>query len=98
MALSEKKQKLWIWKALCRDTGELIAWECGDRDKATLKKLIGRLEKWSVRGYYTDDYQVYSSVIPAEKLVQTETGHTPNLIYICIFSVNQCIIDLMVVK
>ena len=40
MALYKKKQKLWIWKALCRDTGELIAWACGDRDKATLKKLI----------------------------------------------------------
>ena len=26
------------WKALCRGTGELIAWECGDRDKATLGK------------------------------------------------------------
>ena len=21
-----KKRKLWIWKVLCRDTGELIAW------------------------------------------------------------------------
>ena len=45
----KKKQKLWIWKALCCDTGELIAWECGDRDKATLKKLIDLLEKWSVK-------------------------------------------------
>ena len=35
-----KKNKLWIWKAFCRDTGELIAWQCGDRDKTTLKKLL----------------------------------------------------------
>ena len=68
----KKKQKFWIWKALCRDTGELIAWECGHRDKATLKKLIQRLEKWSVRVYYTDDWQVYRSVIPSERLVQTK--------------------------
>ena len=47
----KKKQKLWIWKALCRGTGELIAWECGDRDKAPLKKLIDRLEKWNVKVY-----------------------------------------------
>ena len=57
---------------MCRDTGELIAWECGDRDKATLEKLIGRLENWKVKGYYADDYQVYPSVIPREKLVQTK--------------------------
>lgn len=68
----KKKNKLWIWKALCRDTGELIAWECGDRGKATLKKLIRRLEKWNVKVYYTDDYQAYASVIPQEKLVQTK--------------------------
>ena len=71
MALS-KKNKLWIWKAFWRDTGELIAWECGHRDKATLEKLIERLEKWNVKLYYTDDYQAYSSVIPREKLVQTK--------------------------
>ncbi len=49
---------------MCRDTGELIAWECGDRDKATLEKLIEKLEKWNVK--------VYRSVIPREKLVQTK--------------------------
>ncbi len=57
---------------MCRDTGELIAWECGDRDKETLEKLIKRLEKWNVKVYYTDDYQTYASVIPREKLVQTK--------------------------
>ncbi|RKU09817.1 hypothetical protein C6501_14575 [Candidatus Poribacteria bacterium] len=56
MALSEKKQQLWIWKALCRDTGELIAWECDDRDKATLKKLMKRLGKWDVKVYWMDNY------------------------------------------
>ncbi|MYA98635.1 IS1 family transposase [Candidatus Poribacteria bacterium] len=68
----KKKQKLWIWKALCRDTGELIAWECGDRDKATLKKLIERLENWHVKVYYTDNWQVYRAVIPKDKLVETK--------------------------
>jgi transposase-like protein len=39
--LKKKRQKLWIWKALDRDTGQLLDWECGRRDKATLKKLVG---------------------------------------------------------
>ena len=57
---------------MCRDTGELIAWECGHRDKATLENLLQRLENWAVKVYYTDNWQVYRSVIPNEKLVQTK--------------------------
>ena len=57
---------------MCRDTGERIGWECGDRDKATLEKRIGRLEKWNVKVYYTDDYPAYSALIPREMLVQTK--------------------------
>ena len=57
---------------MCRDTGELIASECGDQDKATLKKLIGRLEKWQVRVYSTDTYETYASVLPKHQLVQTK--------------------------
>src|SRR5947209_18027371 len=40
----KKASKLWIWKALERDTGRLIDWECGDRDRVTLEPLLGRLE------------------------------------------------------
>ena len=35
--LKKKRRKLWIWKALDRDTGRLLDWECGRRDAATLK-------------------------------------------------------------
>ena len=55
-----------------RDTGALIARECGDRDKAPLGKLMGRLERWNVKVYYADDWQVYASVLPREKWVQTK--------------------------
>ena len=41
---------------------ELI--ECGHRDKATLKKLIQRLEKWNVKVYYTDDWHPLPSRDP----------------------------------
>ena len=75
VALSEKNKR-WIWKALCRGTGELIDWECGHRDKATLKTLIHRLEKWDFKVYYTDAWPVYAPVIPREKLVQTKARHT----------------------
>ena len=33
---------------------------------------MGRLEKWNVKVYYADDWQVYASVLPREKWVQTK--------------------------
>ena len=43
--LKKKRQKLWIWKALDRDTGQLLDWEGGRRDKATLQKMVERLSQ-----------------------------------------------------
>ena len=66
MALRRKKtRKLWIWKALERATGRLIGWECGDRDRVTLERLLGRLEPWGVRLFCTDDYAPYDAALPA---------------------------------
>ena len=56
--LGSKKNKLWIWKAYRRETGELIDWECGGRDKQTLSKLINRLKRWNVQLFCTDGYDV----------------------------------------
>jgi insertion element IS1 protein InsB len=70
--LQKKRQKLWIWKALDRSTGELLDWECGRRDKATLKKMIDRLAQWDVKMYCTDKWSTYASVIPQDKLVQSK--------------------------
>lgn len=32
--IGSKKHKLWIWKAYCRETRILVAFECSDRDFA----------------------------------------------------------------
>jgi IS1 family transposase len=47
--LTKKRHKLWIWKALDRDTGQLLDWECGRLDKKTLKKMVDRLTQWDVQ-------------------------------------------------
>ena len=70
--LTRKRRKLWIWKALDRDTGQLLDWECGRRDKATLKKLVDRLVPWDVKLYCTDQWATYASVIPPDKLVHSK--------------------------
>jgi len=70
--LRKKRRKLWIWKALDRDTGQLLDWECGRRDKATLQKLVDRLAQWDVKLYCTDKWATYAAVIPQDKLVQSK--------------------------
>ena len=70
--LKQKRRKLWIWKALDRDTGQLLDWECGRRDKATLKKLGDRLLPWDVKVYYTDTWATYALVIPQDTLMQSK--------------------------
>ena len=73
MALCQKKlRKLWIWKAIDSDTGQLLDWECGHRDTDTLKKMVERLRKWEVTFYYTDKWEAYASVFPTDKLIMNK--------------------------
>jgi transposase-like protein len=41
--VKKRQQKLLIWKALDQETGQLLDWECGRRNKATLKQMVDRL-------------------------------------------------------
>src|SRR5215510_12253905 len=69
---SKKRRRLWIWKALDRDTGRLLDWECRRRDAATLKTLVARLAQWEVSFYGTDHWPVSAAVIPPERLVMSK--------------------------
>ena len=71
--LGSKKNKLWIWKAYRRETGELIDWECGDRDQETLSRLIERLSKWDIELFCADNYAAYAEGIDEEKLIQSKS-------------------------
>jgi insertion element IS1 protein InsB len=71
--LKNKRRKLWIWKALDPDTGQLLDWECGRRDKTTLKRMVKRFAPWDVKLYCTDQWAAYASVIPQDQLVQSKT-------------------------
>src|SRR5215208_7166938 len=69
VALPEKKSEpLWVWKAWDRASGQLVDWECGDRDKATCERLIERLRRWRTRLYCADDYAVYGVLLPVGQL------------------------------
>ena len=68
--LNSKDNKLWIWKAINHDTGELLDWECGDRSEETAAVLIERLKKIGAKLYISDEYVVYASLIPVGQLYQ----------------------------
>src|SRR5262249_11223931 len=71
-SLKKKRCKLWIWKALDQETGQLLDGACGRRDKATLKTMVDRLAQWDVQLYCTDPWASYASVIPQDQLVQSK--------------------------
>ena len=50
--------------AFDRSGQRLIDWECGNRDAATLNRLLERLKPWSVKLYCTDDYGPYHTLLP----------------------------------
>jgi insertion element IS1 protein InsB len=70
--VKKKQQQLWIWKALDQETGQLLDWECGRRNRATSKQMVDRLAQWAVKLYGTDQWATYAAVIPQDKLVQSK--------------------------
>ena len=68
MALYKKKsQKLWILKAYDRHSKRTITWVTGRRDIATVQKLYNQLKNIKKCRFYTDNWEAYSSVLPAKR-------------------------------
>jgi insertion element IS1 protein InsB len=53
-----------------------VDWECGDRDAATLNRLLERLKRWNVTLYCTDEFGPYDSLLPVGRhyMGKDETG------------------------
>ena len=43
-------------------------WECGGRDRATLERLLKRLERWRARLYCADGWEAYAELLPVGRL------------------------------
>jgi IS1 family transposase len=63
-SLKHTRRTLWIWKTLAPDSGQLLDWACGRRDKTTLEKRVKHLAQWDAKRYGTDQWVVDASVIP----------------------------------
>lgn len=67
-----KKERLWIFKAIDRATGEQLAIACGDRSLRTVALLYERLGHLRIGHFYTDGYEGFASVLPYDRLTQTK--------------------------
>jgi len=61
-----KKNRVWVWQAYCRTTGELVDWKCGNRSAQTLKKMLDRLEQLDVKVFFADNWEAYAELISPE--------------------------------
>ena len=63
-----RASKRWVWIALCRATRQVVAYFIGDRSRESCRKLWGRIPAAYREGHcFTDFWEAYSSVIPAEQ-------------------------------
>jgi len=74
----KRANKRWIWIALCRATRQVVAYAVGDRSAATCRKLWEQIPADYRRAHcYSDFWEAYSLVIPAEQ--HTATGKESGL-------------------
>jgi len=65
--VGSKKQKRWLWLAVCRNTKRILGFCTGDRGSKTLAKLMHRISPIKCERYYTDKHAPFAKVIPEEK-------------------------------
>ena len=79
--VQNKKNKQWVWIALCRKTRQVIAFYVGDRSRDSAIELWNNipaeLKEKSI--FHTDDWEAYKTVIPAKRhkylKIKKETNH-----------------------
>jgi len=62
-----KKQQRWLWCALDKLSGKIMAYAFGRRTDASLKKLLSLLKGFDIRLWFTDDWGSYERLLPEEK-------------------------------
>jgi insertion element IS1 protein InsB len=75
---SLKKRKLWVIKAIDRNTRRTVAWVLGGRDTATFQRLYDKVKHLENCTFYTDEWDAFSEVLPRERHVVGK-AHTINI-------------------
>lgn len=80
--VGQKKEKRWVWTALCRHTRQIVALVIGDRSQATCEELWQAIPtSYKASFCYSDLWRAYQNVIPASQhlAVGKETGETAHM-------------------
>ena len=77
-----RKDKVWVWIAMNRETREIVASACGDRTENTCRILWDRVPSaYKEAIVFSDYWSAYRAVIPSEQQrpVGKETGETAHI-------------------
>ena len=65
--VQRKKQQNWLWYALDRHSGEIVAFVLGRRTDASCKKLVQKLAPCQVQNFYTDHWKSYPKYLDEKR-------------------------------
>lgn len=64
----QKKNKVWVWLALCRRTRQIVAYALGCRGEETCRVLWNRMpQSYKNSLCYTDFWAAYAQVVPPQQ-------------------------------
>ena len=78
----KKKNKRWLWTAICRRTRQIVAYAIGDRSEVTCRKLWQAIPGTCKTCLtYSDFWDAYAKVFPKEthRSIGKETGETAHM-------------------
>lgn len=68
----QRKNKKWLWLALCRRTRQIVAYALGCRGEATCRVLWSRIPAaYKGAHCFADIWDAYNLVVPAKQLTQS---------------------------
>ena len=76
-----KNTPCWLWHAIDHDTGDVVAFVLGTREKEVCQKLwnlITSIEAIEIEAVYSDDNWAYHDIIPS-KLLKTGKRNTQKI-------------------
>jgi insertion element IS1 protein InsB len=92
--------EVWMWKVINKFTGDLIDWECGGRDRETLRRLMQRLKDLKILYFHTDGLPAYAAEISENQLYQgkdathlIESNNAPQRHWFARFRRRTCVVS-----
>ena len=62
-----KRNQRWLWVALDKISGKVVAYTFGTRGDNTLRNLLDKLKDYKINFYFTDGWGSYSRVLDSAK-------------------------------